>query len=96
MIARFPIPYVLPNTNVIATERAFLSCGCCVFLGVGIGDNRVTTVSTPCCKEHSGLMKHVVKNLDLVREREWVQNVDAIHVCDEILRISLYGFVHRN
>jgi hypothetical protein len=72
-----------PNPMLGVVERAYLECGCSVFVGKRLDNMETATMAASCSKEHDPLINH----FQLLMRESLVdpQDKPLVEVCDDLL-----------
>lgn len=86
MIERLEYPKLIfnpPNPGLGVKERALLSCGCHVWIGMRIDNRELATMAASCSPEHDGLIQH----FQLLLRESLVEPEDEelVVVCERLL-----------
>lgn len=86
MIERLAEPKLLinpPNPALGVTERAYLECGCAVWVGLRWDNLEVATSAGSCSPEHDDLINHF--NVLLFYSLATPSDAEAVQVCEMLL-----------
>lgn len=72
-----------PNPVIIVKERAYLDCGCQVFVGLRTDNQETATMAASCCPEHDQLVNH----FNMLLQESTVDPLDEplVDVCERLL-----------
>jgi hypothetical protein len=93
MIERFVLPKFLicpPAPAMGIKERAYLECGCQVFVGVRMDKQEVSTMADPCSAEHESIARHF--NMLLAESTVEPTDEELVVVCERLLEQSARAY----
>jgi len=93
MIERFQFPKVVicpPVPAIGVKERAYLECGCQVFVGVLMDKQEAATMADPCSAAHRPIARHF--NMLLAESTVEPTDEELVVVCERLLEQSARAY----
>lgn len=86
MIERLPFPKVMfdpPNPLMGVKERAFIECGCSIWVGMRLDKQEIATMAVSCSPTHQDLIEHF--NMLLSESTVEPTDEELVAVCERLL-----------
>lgn len=86
MIQRFTFPKAIinpPNPSLAVVERAYLECGCQVFVGMRMDNQELATMAASCSPTHDQLVNHF--HMLLLESTVEPTDDPLVDVCERLL-----------